>query len=248
MSRRFIFSAIIAMFLIGNVAGQMTETRTSTQTGATQTETVTTSGTTTQNGTTVYTYTHTHTHVSNIPVISGFKLGVNASDFAVQYTDDIQNSMKTGVSAGFFLKFDISKYAAFQYEIILHYKTSEMEDRLIGTKSDYEYAGIEIPLYVMGQIELGKGKGFIGAGPYVGLGLSSKYQPGNINLYKKDKATDSSIMNRWDFGAATIIGYEFNKVFTVSAGYHGGFINMLSDNGNASMKNQTVNLSVGIRF
>ena len=96
---------------------------------------------------------------------------------------------------------------------------------------------------------MGKGKGFIGAGPYVGLGLDAKNQPGNINLYKKYVKTDLKAMNRWDFGVGGIIGYEFNKILTISASYQGGFINILdAGKDDMSMKNEILSVGVGIRF
>ena len=247
MKKTLISGTIMVLMFLVNVKGQTTETKTNTQTSTSGTETITTTGTVWQDGTT--TYVHTHTHTLSIPTIGGFKISANMSDFMINYTDDISSNMKLGVSAGFFLKFDISKYIALQYEIILHHKVSEMENKIDGTKFDYKYLGLEIPLYVVGQIQMGKGRGFIGAGPYVGLGLDAKYQPGNINLYKKDNTTDLKAMNRWDFGIGGIIGYEFNKILTISASYQGGFLNILdAGNDDMTMQNKTFSFGIGVRF
>jgi len=74
--------------------------------------------------------------------------------------------------------------------------------------------GLEIPFYGIGQINIGKGKGFDGVGPYVGLGLSLKCQSGDVNFYKKNELTDFPSMNRCDFDGGVICGYEYNKLLT----------------------------------
>ena len=248
MKKGFILSTIMAVMSFGSIHGQTTETRTNSQTRRTQTETVTISETTNQNGTTVYSYTHSHTHSSDIPAIGGLKVSANMYGLSTKWLDEIGNNMKGGISAGFFLKFDITKYIALQYDLLFHYKTTEIEFTRTGTTSDCKYMGFEMPLYAIGQINMGNGKAFVGVGPYVGLGLSLKGQSGDMNLYKKNELTDFPSMNRWDFGGGVICGYEFNKLLTISASYQHGFLNMVKNGNDIAIKNQTLSIGVGIRF
>ena len=125
-----------------------------------------------------------------------------------------------------------------------------MEDTISQAKSNYRYWGLEIPIYVMGQIPIKAGKFFIGAGPYVSFGLDARQSSGNVNLYKKNSLTGKSIMHRWDFGIGTMLGFEFNNGISINVGcYQGGIINVMSaDKRNKSMKHQTVNFGMGYKF
>jgi hypothetical protein len=179
----------------------------------------------------------------------GLKANVGMSNFAIRDIPDCRSNMGFSMLAGGFLKLE-SRGFALQYELLIRYRSSEVEDTVMQTKTNYQYWGIELPIYAMGQIQTKAGKIFIGAGPYVSFGIDAKQDPGNVNLYRKDNTTGKAIMHRWDFGLGTMLGFEFNNGISINAGcYQGGLINVLSDEKrNRSMKNQAVNFGIGYKF
>jgi len=240
--QRIFVAVVLVVASFGQITGQTTTT--TTREGG-RTETYTSTETRRQDGSVITTTTHTST--VNMVASFGIKANANMSNFVIRDMDDFQSNLKAGISAGVFLKLE-SKHVALQYELTLHYKTSEMEE--VGRPTvEYKSWGLELPIYVMGQINTGSGKFFIGAGPYAGLGLDAVREPGNTDLYRKDKATDKSVMQRWDFGLGAIAGYEFGNGISINGGYQAGLINTLNAEKDAmTMKNQTVSFGVGYKF
>ena len=94
-------------------------------------------------------------------------------------------------------------------------------------------------------------KGFVGVGPYLGLGIDARYKADgtdDVDLYKEYN-NQKSAMQRWDFGMGAMLGYEFGCRIQIMASYKIGFINALNaGKDDASMLNQTIGLGVGYRF
>ena len=245
MKKIFVTTIITSAVFFGRITGQTTTVTTSQpQNGKGKIETLTQTETHQANGRSITTTTYTSTE--NMAASFGFKVNAGMSDFIIRNTDDHQSNMKFGASGGIFLKLE-SRNFALQYELALRYRACELENNAEHTQTDYRYWGLELPIYLTGQFKAGSGKFFIGAGPYVSLGLDAKRTPGNIDLYKKDKTTGKSIMHRWDFGLGAIAGYEFKSGISLFAGYQAGLINLLSaENNEMSLKNQTVGLGVRI--
>ena len=247
--KKFTISLLLLLVIAtnGSLNAQVIETNTESRTRTTQdgkamfveTETTTNVGG-------VYTRSFTETHSE---VAFGIKADANLFGF-LQNSKEISNDMKFGGSFGGFMKIVFSKGFVMQPELNIHYKTSTMTDIVSGTKQDYQYWGIEIPFYYMGQFKLGKGNGYAGLAPYFGIGLSAKYKTneGNdINLYKKDTTIEKSQMKRCDFGFAAQVGYEFRCGIQINAAYKIGVINASKVDG-FSMYPQTVSLGLGYKF
>jgi len=247
MQKIIVTSALTLVISLGQIMGQTTSTTTSqSQNREVRTEMNTRTETVRPNGRTITTTTSTSTVNANVSF--GLKTNANMSNFIIRDMDDYQSNMGFGFSTGVFLKIE-SYHFAIQYELLLQYKTSVMENEVEQLKTDYKYWGLELPIYLMGQINAGSGKIFIGAGPYVGVGLDVTQSPGNIDLYRKDQTTDKSIMHRWDFGLGAMVGYEFRNGISISGGYQVGLLNTLSAEKNAmSMHNQTVRFGIGYKF
>jgi len=195
-----------------------------------------------------YSYDYSY-EIPHFSVSGGLKLNSNLSNFSMSYLDNYQSNMKLGGSFGGFLKIDFFEYFAMQFELMISHKNSELENKNTGVKQDYRYWGTELPMYLIGQMNLGSGKGFIGVGPYVSAGFNAVYKPNNINLYKGEKKTDDAIMERWDFGLGAVLGYEFQNGIIVNAGYQQGLINILSaQKDDFTMRNQTLFLGIGYKF
>ena len=185
---------------------------------------------------------------SNAQSISyGVKADANMSNFLLTDMDNVESNLKIGASLGGFMKLDLHQNFAIQPELLFHYKSSEMK---LGTgKTDYEYFGVEIPIYAMGQWKAGEtGRFYVGVGPYVGFGFDAKYKTGDIDLYEKN-SNDKAVMNRFDFGAGAQVGYEFGCGIQINAGYKIGFIDALdAGKDDATMLPQTISLGIGYRF
>ena len=110
---------------------------------------------------------------------------------------------------------------------------------------DFQYFGVEIPVYAIGYANIGNGKGYVGIGPYAGFGIDARYitkGASDVDLYEY-------AMQRWDFGGGAMLGYEFSNKLQINASYKLGFMNALNNVvGDTRMLNQTVSLGLGYRF
>ena len=184
-------------------------------------------------------------------ILGGIKVEANMSNFLLSDMDGIESKLGFGVSVGGYTKIRFTECFGIQPEILLHYKTSTIEATKSNNETDYQYFGVEIPIYAIGQTAIGTGNGFIGIGPYIGFGIDARYKSDGVDdleLYKEyDK--QKSTMQRFDFGAGIMLGYEFNNRLQIQASYKIGFINTLNANkDNSSMLNQTIGLGLGYRF
>ncbi|MCD8073093.1 MAG: PorT family protein [Alistipes sp.] len=171
----------------------------------------------------------------------GVKANANMSNFILSDLGGLDNPMRVGASVGGFFKWDITQHFALQPEMMFHFKASKFKEKSSGHTS-YEYWGMEIPVYAVGQMQLGSGRGYVGVGPYVGYGFCAKEYPGG-NLYSSDAH------RRWDFGAGVMVGYEFPNRIGINAGYQVGFIDALdAGRDDATMLPQTVSLGLAYRF
>ena len=184
-------------------------------------------------------------------ISGGIKANANMSNFILSDLDGMKSKLGFGATVGGFGKIEFSENFALQPELLLHFKTSKMEVKASGKETDFQYFGVEIPVYAVGQVNLGDGKGFIGIGPYLGLGIDARYKASgmdDVELYK-EYGGQKSDMQRFDFGAGAMFGYEFSNRIQIVANYKIGFIDALNANkDNASMLNQTVSLGLGYRF
>lgn len=184
---------------------------------------------------------------TDIKLSAGVKVEANMSNFFLSDLDNQTSTMKLGPNLGGFMKVELHENFAIQPEMMFYFRNSKME---IGSgKDDFQQWGVQIPIYAVGQMNMGTGKGYVGIGPYVGFGFDAKMDKADTDLYKKDKVTDKKAMNRWDFGLGAMVGYEFSNRVQINAGYQIGLIDQLDANkDNATMRTQTVSLGVGYRF
>ena len=185
-------------------------------------------------------------------VLGGIKVDANLSNFILSDMDGMKSKLGFGVSAGGYTKIDLSEKFGLQPEILLHFKNSKMEDKEFGDEADFQYFGVELPVYGVYQMDVKNGKGFIGLGPYLGFGIDARYKgTGGEDDWKLYKEYDGekSALQRWDVGAGVMLGYELANRLQIHASYKIGFIDALNaGKDNASMLNQTVSLGLGFRF
>ena len=179
--------------------------------------------------------------VSAQSISGGVKVEANMSNFLLSDMSGAKSKMGFGVSVGGFGKVDIVRNFALQPELLFHFQNSKMEQKN-GKKRDFEYWGVEIPVYAVGQWYTGKGDRFYaGLGPYVGYGFNAKFDKPKQKLYKDDT------LQHGEFGFKVMGGYEFTNKIQVNAGYKIGIINAV-DKGNGKMRPEVVSLGIGYRF
>ncbi len=188
-------------------------------------------------------------------ISAGVKADMNLSNFILSDMDDIESNIGVGASFGGFANFKLSKYFSVQPELLFHYKASEIKinTSLEDITSDYEYFGMEIPVYALGEYRpTSNGKLYGGIGPYLGIGFSAKNKfdgDDDIDLYEKDDITDEAAMQRIDFGFGAIIGYEFDFGLQINAGYKIGVLNSLdAGKDDSTMLPSTISIGLGYRF
>lgn len=178
-------------------------------------------------------------------ISGGIKAEANMSNFLLSDMDGVESTMKVGPNLGGFLKIEFNDNFAIQPEMMFFYRNAEQKTAV--GKDDFQQWGMQIPVYAVGQTNMGAGKAYIGVGPYVGFGFNAEMKDAGTDLYKE--VGGSKVMNRWDFGAGAMVGYEFSNRIQINAGYQIGLIDQLDANkDNATMRTQTVSLGIGYRF
>ncbi|WP_293946161.1 MULTISPECIES: porin family protein [unclassified Sphingobacterium] len=180
------------------------------------------------------------------PVSIGFKAGTSLSKYRLSGNMEGFNSkMNIGGSVGGFIKYDLSPNFALQSGVDLYYRTSKLETITDKTSNKIKSFGVEIPLYGIVQGEIGSGKAFIGAGPYIGYGIMTKSD--GVSLFKNSSAINRPAMNRFDYGLGAIIGYDFDKNWQINASYQFGLADLHKAKGGA-MKNNGASLGLAYKF
>ncbi|GHT07694.1 hypothetical protein AGMMS49525_16870 [Bacteroidia bacterium] len=155
---------------------------------------------------------------ANAQMKFAFSKGFAANAVMSDFTLAGKNETGFGTSLSSSDKLEISEHVALQSEFHLHYSASQ----------NVKYWGLEVPIYVAGQLKMGAGKGFVGAGGYADYGLQAK---------------------NWAIGGAVIAGYEFSNGFFVNISYKRRFFDWIPTHStNVATMLQTVGVGVGYRF
>jgi len=177
----------------------------------------------------------------------GVKAEANMSSFLFEDMPSYNKEFGVGAGIGGFLKIDLGNNFAIQPELLFQWQNSTIKQG--DAKSDFEYWGMEIPVYAVGQMKLESGdRAYIGIGPYFGLGFSAKDKTADINLYDENGGSDP-FMHRGDVGAGGMIGYEFAFGMQINASYKYGFLNRLdAGSDNSILRGQAIAFGIGYRF
>lgn len=111
---------------------------------------------------------------------------------------------------------------------------------------------LEVPVNFIYKAPAGEGNVFIGAGPYVGYGLSASSSVTGDGATQDGEGTkfgsgDDDI-KRVDFGVNFLVGYQLKQGLAISAGYGLGIANLSNSSDNGNTKNQVVTVSLGYFF
>ena len=176
----------------------------------------------------------------------GLKLEGSGTNFLLSDMPNTKSELGFGGTFGGFIKIDLSENFAIQEDILLSYSSSKLKQNNI--EDTYEYLGMEVPIYFMGQWKTVFGGRFYGGvGPYFGMGLQAKLKDSDIDLYKKQNGNDP-FFKRINLGGAAQIGYELPSGLQFNAGYKIGANALDAGKDDSKMLPQTINLGIGYRF
>ncbi|MFV0554757.1 MAG: porin family protein [Mangrovibacterium sp.] len=180
-------------------------------------------------------------------VVGGIKLDATTSSLILRDMDGTDSKIGFGATIGGFGEITFTEHFVLRPEVLIHYKSSKLESG--NAETDYQYVGVEIPIYAVEKFNMGSGKGFVGIGPYVGLGIDARYKADgsdDVKLYKEYNGNDSA-MQRWDFGLGMMVGYEFSSRLQITASYKYGLVDaMNAGKDDASMFPNAI--SLGLAF
>ena len=134
----------------------------------------------------------------------GIKAEYTISDFIIKDIKESDSNPKFGFTAGGFIMADITRYFSLQGEILFQNKQSRIT--CYDIKGEYNYWGVEIPIYAMFRKELKNNvRLYCGIGPYTNFGFSAelKNSKEKQDLYKDSKMVETNS------GFGLLIGYEF---------------------------------------
>ncbi len=176
----------------------------------------------------------------------GLKAGASLSNYRLGGDmKGLKSKMNIGGSVGGFVKYDLDPNFALQAGLDVYYRSSKLESKSDKSSDKLKSFGLEIPIYGIVQGTVGSGRAFIGAGPYVGYGISSKLD--GVNLFKKSGQDNRPAMNRFDYGIGGIIGYDFQKNWQINASYQFGLADLNKAKG-SSMKSNGASIGVAYKF
>jgi len=186
---------------------------------------------------------------AQVPISYGVKAELNMSNFFLSDLGEYSSRMKAGPNLGGFMKIDLHENFAIQPELSFFHRASKIKKE--GAQNDkFKQWGMQLPVYAIGQTELGNGRFYGGVGPFVGFGFDAKRKIKNgekIDLYKKVEGDKE--MKRWDFGFGALLGYEFDNKIQINATYQVGVINQLDRlKDDSKLRSQVVSLGLGYRF
>lgn len=174
----------------------------------------------------------------------GLKAEANSTFYKFDTETAFSNSSPDyGGGAGLFFKYEFKKWFALQSDLMLHYRNSEMTDKLTDEKTKLESYDLELPVYAIFQANTGAGKFFVGLGPYMGYGI--KATNGETDMYEKD-LTGKAPMRKLKYGAAAIVGYDFGH-FQINASYISrNGIGVMTDT--SPLRPESISLGIGFSF
>ena len=188
------------------------------------------------------------------PMGFGIKAGVNFPKY--NFSGDnasIETSTSTNFHVTGYLDAPLSSYLSVQPGVSLQGKGAKYaEGTLLG--NDYEVTQntmwLEVPVNLVAKLPTGgTGNFFVGAGPYLGFGLSGKNKvSGDDGSVESDfKFGKDEDLKGMDFGLNFIAGYQLNSGLMIHGGYGLGLTDLTPDGGGDAKQTNRV-WTVGLGF
>ncbi|MCC8408672.1 PorT family protein [Mucilaginibacter sp. UR6-1] len=182
------------------------------------------------------------------PVSFGIKGGLNLSKLTASGGGE---SMSTGTltsfHAGLFADVAVSETFSVQPALLFTQLGSKETEGDASAKTTINY--LQLPVNAIYSAPTGTGKFFIGAGPFLGYGLSAKYKisgAGEANGSADIDFGDNGL-KRVNVGVGALAGYKLEDGFLLNVGYDLGLTN-IADTDGGSLKTRAFTVSVGYAF
>lgn len=187
--------------------------------------------------------------ISYAQVSHGIKAGVNFPQIKSKRGNlSYVSSTATSFYLTGYIDVPLTKHYSIQPGLSLQGKGAKLNagefDFSEGATDSYMY--LEVPVNFVYSIQAGNGSVFMGAGPYIGLGVLVKTTVGNIS---ESGSFDDAGLNGLDAGLNFLAGYKLTKGFLINAGYGLGLANIVKDALVAfSTTNRLFSVGVGYQF
>jgi len=190
------------------------------------------------------------------PMGFGIKAGVN---FPKYNFSNGNSTIETETSTNFhitgYLDAPLSNYLYVQPGISLQGKGTKLTDEEWGDNNvrvTENTMWLEVPVNLVAKLPTGgAGNFFVGAGPYVGFGLSGNYKTeGNVgdvdfSRYDDFEFGDDGDLKGFDFGLNFLAGYQLANGLFVHGGYGLGLTNLDPAEGDTKQTNRVWTVGLG---
>ncbi|WP_312790607.1 porin family protein [Sphingobacterium sp.] len=175
----------------------------------------------------------------------GLRAGVNIPKYSLSNESTQSN---TGFFVTGYLDAPVSPYFSIQPGLSLQNKGGKWTQ---ASEIKESVMSLDIPVNLVAKLPTGdSGNFFIGAGPYVGFGLSGKRKgelgEGNVRIERDLNfgSNENDDLKRTDFGINFLAGYQLTNGFQINAGYGLGLTNLAPASGDMA-KNRIWSIGIG---
>jgi hypothetical protein len=164
----------------------------------------------------------------------GLKAGVNFANVTVKEegsSEEISPSSLTSYHLGGFAEIGLNKSIFFQPGLSLSGKGFKIEESqneggdIISKKESLNLMYLEVPLNFLAKFDAGKGKFFVGAGPYFGYAISGKVKTeykfdfsGTVNDGSESESEDVEFGDKEDEWKPLDLGLNFSTGYELANG------------------------------
>lgn len=186
----------------------------------------------------------------------GLKAGVNFPSYSYGDSDDLSDTKSTvnfhvtgyldaRVAPGFYIQPGLS----------LQGKGAKLIEStaLGGSEVTQNTMWLDVPVNFVGKFPVGGGNVFLGAGPYVGFGLSGKNKvslnEGATSGEREFKFGKDETLKGTDFGVNFLAGFKLGNGLLLNANYGLGLTNIAGErNISSDIKNRGFSVGLGFEF
>lgn len=182
----------------------------------------------------------------------GIQAGATFPSFKAEVSGDSKTSKtKVGFTVGVISHIPIGSSLSFQPSLNFTQKGGKDEESFEGISESEKVTlnYLELPLNVVYNTSSDAGQFFIGAGPSIGMGLSSKskFEAGGESGEEDIKFGSDKDLKPLDFGVNFLAGYKLENGVFIAANYTAGLSNLSTDN-DGKFHNHYFGIRVGFLF